>query len=100
MTVPIQSLSLLNSDFVATRAARLAERVDREADGGDDARIARAFLLVVGRAPSGTERDAAHRFLKDQPARYAGLDGPAARRRAWVDFCQMLLASDAFLYVE
>jgi hypothetical protein len=74
-------------------------------DGGDghacdDARIARAFLLVVGRAPTGEERDAARRFLETQPARYASLDGPAARRRAWADFCQMLLASDTFLYVE
>ena len=98
-TVPLQSLSLLNSPFVAARAARLAERIARECPGEDDG-TDRAFLLVVGRAPSRAERDAARRFLKDQPARYPGLDAPAARRRARVNFCQMLLASDAFLYVE
>ncbi len=46
-TVPLQSLSLLNSDFVVARATRLAERVSREA--GDVAAIAHAFLLVAGR---------------------------------------------------
>ena len=97
-TMPLQSLSLLNSDFVVARARRLAERVSREAR--DDARIAHAFLLVAGRAPTADELDAARRFLKAQPARYASLDGPEARRRSFIDFCQMLLASDAFLYVE
>jgi hypothetical protein len=107
-TVPLQSLSLLNSDFVAARAARLAERIGRECQGDrcvedrtpEDARIARTFLLVVGRAPSEAERDAARRFLGIQPTRYSGLDDPEARRRSLVDFCQMLLASNAFLYVE
>ena len=56
-TVPLQSLSLLNSDFVAARAARLVERLGPECDhcSQDDARIERAFLLVIGRAPTGAE---------------------------------------------
>src|SRR5262249_52724224 len=39
-TVPLQSLSLLNSDFVAARAARLVERLGPECDhcSQDDAR--------------------------------------------------------------
>ncbi len=100
-TIPLQSLSLLNSNFVVARAGKLAHRLDRDC-GADavDARIARAFLLVVGRAPSQNERDATRRFLEAQPARYPGLAAPDARLRAWADFCQMLLASDAFLYVE
>jgi hypothetical protein len=101
-TVPLQSLSLLNSDFVTARAARLAERVGRECDhcSQDDARIERAFLLVVGRAPTGAECNAAGRFLREQPGRYPSRDVAEAERRAFIDFCQMLLASDAFLYVE
>ena len=65
-----------------------------------DARIDRAFLLTVGRAPDDPEREAARRFLQVQPARYPGLAPADASRRAWADFCQMLLASNAFLYVE
>jgi hypothetical protein len=115
-TIPLQSLSLLNSDFVVTRARTLAERIERECQrtslaasasccGGDqsddgDARITRAFLLVTGRAPSVEERAASHRFLESQPGRYAGLAPREKHHRAWADFSQMLLASDAFLYVE
>jgi hypothetical protein len=98
------------------RAGKLAERLERDCQStgtalgecccgegqADDAdpRITRAFLLVAGRAPSPEERDATRRFLATQPARYPALSGPEARRHAWADFCQMLLASDAFLYVE
>jgi hypothetical protein len=80
----------------------LVERLGPECDhcSQDDARIDRAFLLVIGRAPTGAERNAAGRFLREQPARYPGRDAPEALRRAFVDFCQMLLASNAFLYVE
>jgi hypothetical protein len=112
-TIPLQSLSLLNSDFVVARARKLAERLEcdcqstgaaqcctgGQADEGD-VRIARAFLLVTGRGPSREERDATRRFLETQPARYPTLSYADARRRAWADFCQMLLASDAFLYIE
>ena len=100
-TIPLQSLSLLNSDFVVTRAGKLAHRLERDCGADEvDARIERAFLLVVGRGPSREERDASRRFLESQPARYSGLAAPDARLRAWADFCQMLLASDAFLYIE
>jgi mono/diheme cytochrome c family protein len=101
-TVPLQSLSLLNSDFVAACAARLVERLGPERDdcGQDDDRIDRAFLLVIGRTATGAERIAAGRFLREQPARYPGSARPESRRRAFIDFCQMLLASNAFLYIE
>jgi hypothetical protein len=112
-TIPLQSLSLLNSEFVVSRAGKLAQRLERDGarmskgngctDGqGDeaDSRIARAFLLVAGRGPSREERTATRRFLETQPARYPGLAAPEARRRTWADVCQMLLASDVFLYVE
>jgi hypothetical protein len=98
-TIPLQSLSLLNSDFVVTRAGKLASRLEQDC-GALDARIARAFLLVAGREPGREEREATRRFLESQPVRYPGLASPDARHRAWADFCQMLLASDAFLYVE
>ncbi|MDR3618375.1 MAG: PSD1 and planctomycete cytochrome C domain-containing protein [Paludisphaera borealis] len=101
-TIPLQSLSLLNSDFVVDRARRLAERLDRECGpaAAPEARIDRAFLLCVSRGPTPEERAAAVDFLQAQPARYPGATNDEARRRTWVDFSQMLLASNAFLYVE
>jgi hypothetical protein len=101
-TVPLQSLSLLNSDFVVARAAALAARLEHECPREDDpdARLERGFLLIIGRPPDSLERDAACRFLETQPARYPGLPPRDAVRRAWADCCQMVLASNSFLYVE
>jgi hypothetical protein len=105
-TIPLQSLSLLNAAFVVARAQKLAERLDRDCkvvdtcSADDDAKITRAFLLTAGRAPDQDERDAARRFLEIQPSHYPGQANADAGRHAWSDFCQMLLASNAFLYVE
>ena len=69
-----------------------------DAAPGDGGRIALAFRLACGRDPGASERDAARRFLDGQRALYGrGEDG---ERRVWTDFCQMVLASNAFLYVE
>jgi hypothetical protein len=105
-TLPLQSLSLMNSAFVVARAHRFARRLESDCGCGargqadSDARITRAFLLTVGRAPDQEERSAALRFILAQPSRYPGRAEPDAEGRAWADFCQMLLASNAFLYVE
>jgi Protein of unknown function (DUF1553)/Protein of unknown function (DUF1549)/Planctomycete cytochrome C len=97
-TIALQSLSLLNSEFVTGRASAMAARLDRTV--GDDvaAKITQGFLLAFSRPPTAEERAAAEAFIATQPTTYQGsLD---AQARAWRDFCQMLLASNAFLYVE
>ncbi|MFO0953848.1 MAG: DUF1553 domain-containing protein [Isosphaeraceae bacterium] len=99
-TIPLQSLSLLNSAFASARASGFARRLVREAGAEVDPQVERAFRLAAGRPPSDDEAEAARRFLKEQPARYPGLSGPEAANRALADFCQMLLASNAFLYVD
>jgi mono/diheme cytochrome c family protein len=97
-TVPLQSLALLNAPFVRARARSFAVRLEREAGPDADNRLTLAFRLAAGREPGGEERAAARRFLATQRALYAGdRDGD---RRAWTDLCQMVLASNAFLYVE
>jgi Protein of unknown function (DUF1553)/Protein of unknown function (DUF1549)/Planctomycete cytochrome C len=96
-TVPIQALTLLNSDFARRRARAFAERLRREVGPETDRRILLAFRLAYGRPPRDEERTAAARFLEKQRKIY--LDGDA-EAKAWTDCCQMLLASNAFLYVE
>ncbi|WP_406696778.1 PSD1 and planctomycete cytochrome C domain-containing protein [Singulisphaera sp. Ch08] len=97
-TIPLQSLSLLNSDFVIARARAMAKRLDREAGPTAVDKVFHAFLVAVGRAPTEDELTVAKRFLDAQPARYQGQADAA--ERSWADFCQALLASNAFLYVE
>ena len=101
-TIPLQSLSLLNSDFLVARAGRLAERLDHECGpaSAPQTRVDLAFRICLGREPTPGEREAALEFLRSQPSRYPGATGDEPTRRAWTDFAQMLLASNAFLYVE
>lgn len=97
-TIPLQSLKLLNSEFVERRAAALARRCAETCDGAEPNRLQQCFLLVFGRAPTPEELAAAQLFLAQQPGAYAGQDD--ATEHAWNDLCQALLASSAFLYVH
>jgi Protein of unknown function (DUF1553)/Protein of unknown function (DUF1549)/Planctomycete cytochrome C len=96
-TVPIQALTLLNSDFACRRAKAFAERIRQEMGPDTDRRLLLAFRLTFGRPPRDEERAAAARFLQKQRKLYPDVDAEA---KAWTDCCQMLLASNAFLYVE
>jgi hypothetical protein len=97
-TMPLQSLSLLNSDFVVRQAAAFAVRTLHEAGAEPAARVAHAHLLAVGREPTSDETRTSLEFVDAMRRHYAGsADGET---RAWSDFCQMLLASSEFLYVE
>jgi hypothetical protein len=97
-TMPLQSLSLLNSEFAVKRGEDLARRVERECGNDTPAKIRRSFLLISGREPDSSERKAATRFLAGQRLAYA--DKPDAEQRAWTDFCQSLFGLNSFLYLE
>lgn len=94
-TVPLQSLSLLNSEFILNRAKSMADRLAKEVPE-DSARIDRAFQRAWGRSPTTQEHKAAVLFLSKQAERYK----TKKNEWAWSDFCQTLLASNGFLYVE
>ncbi|MSQ97571.1 MAG: DUF1553 domain-containing protein [Gemmataceae bacterium] len=97
-TVPLQSLALLNSKFVRDRAKSLEQRLTKEAGAETATRLNLTFRLACGRPPNAEETAAVERFLIAQRKAYAGAkDG---EQRAWTDLCQMVLASNAFLYVE
>ncbi len=97
-TVPLQALALLNSDFARLRARAFAQRLQREAGADTESRLKAAFRLACGRPPATEEVAAARRFLAAQATVYAGQKD--ATQQAWTDLCQMVLASNAFLYVE
>jgi cytochrome c553 len=97
-TVPLQSLAQLNSDFARTRAAAFARRLQQEAGPETDKRVTLAFQLSCGRQPNDKEREAVRRFLAAQQELYAA--DKNSEQKVWTDFAQMVLASNAFLYVE
>ncbi len=97
-TMPLQSLSLMNSEFALSRAREFAKRLERESPPDPRRRARRAFELATGRLPQDNELRQSLQFLEEQTRAYE----PAADTvsRAWADFCQMLLAANGFLYVE
>jgi hypothetical protein len=97
-TVPLQSLALLNSEFARGRSKAFAARLARAAGSDTLKRLDLAFRLACGRPPSSEERTLCETFLAKQLALFA--KEKEANSRAWTDLCQMLFASNAFLYVE
>jgi hypothetical protein len=113
-THALQALVLLNSDFAAARARALAGRLERENRGGLEAKVARAYQLILARDPKPREVEQARAFLSTQAAllRRLARDGqPLARptftpegadpaeAAAWVDFALAMLNRNEFLYV-
>ncbi len=94
-TVSPQSLVLMNSQFVIDRARAFAKRLRREA--GDDCRaqIELAWRLALARQPSDDELAGAQSFIDQQAILFPeGPDEPTAL------FCQALLSSNPFLYID
>jgi hypothetical protein len=58
-TTALQALNLLNGPFVIQQADLFAKRLVREAPGGANDQIGRAFWLAFGRAPDAAEQRAA-----------------------------------------
>jgi hypothetical protein len=95
--VPLQSLALLNSDFAVARGEDFARRLIAETSGQTVEIIRRAWRVAIGREPTESEISIASDFVEAQRVLYAGDE---AATWAVADFCQMLLASNAFLYLE
>jgi hypothetical protein len=68
-TTPLQSLSLLNAEFVLQQAGFLAERVERQAGDDPAAQARAAFRAALGREPDAEEAAAAARLVASSGAR-------------------------------
>ena len=67
-THALQSLSLLNSDFMQEQARALADRVSRRCGGEDPScLVGEAFALTLARRANSRERDLAEAFLASGP---------------------------------
>jgi len=105
-TVPTQGLTLLNDAFMREQAWLFAERVLWESGADTLSRVTRAYELALGRKPNQIELRKAAAFLKDQAKQYQddlGSDSTSPSRSAVsaiTDFCQVLLASNEFSYIN
>lgn len=114
-THALQSLTLLNSDFMLLQSRLLAARVLREATGDRDRALTRLYELALGRQPLLAERRLAREFLAGQtrivaerikrgePVAAVPDLSPAyaaAEAAAWVDLCLATMNMNEFIYLK
>ncbi|MBL8827772.1 MAG: PSD1 domain-containing protein [Planctomycetaceae bacterium] len=98
-TVPTQALAMMNSTFVRQQAELLAARISTKGELPTEASIDCGFQHALGRSPSADERQRMWRFVEQQRAAL-GSDTPETAARALVEFCQVLLCLNEFVYVD
>lgn len=98
-TVPTQALAMMNSPFVRQQAEKLAARIRPPAGGSLDVAIDRGYEIVLSRQPTGAERQRMLAFVEGQK-KLPGNQAAASDQQALVEFCQVLLCLNEFIYVD
>jgi len=115
-TVSSQSLLMMNSDFIVTQSVRFARRLEAEAGEDLSAQLRLAFKLAYGQPPTQRYVEAAARFVNQQTELFIATAVAADKKKgdaaaqaarhkqaagqALGVFCQSLLASNQFLYID
>ena len=99
--VPGQALYFMNSPFVVEQSEKTAKRVANERKSARD-RINYLYMLSLGRLPSATEFKIAEQYINNfvAAARDEGKGRFGAQSLAFSTFCQSLLASAEFRYIN
>jgi hypothetical protein len=102
-TVPTQALAMMNSPFVRTQAEKLRDRIRPKPSEPLAAAIDRGYTIALGRTPTDGERKQMVAFVEEQRKAFSGDTagkGPQAADAALVEFCQVLLCLNEFVYVD
>lgn len=100
---PLQSLTLMNDEFVLQHAEHIKNRVnDLSRTASIEGKIERAYRLALARKPNAMEMAISRDHLTKQRDLYrkSNFADEKASGKALASLCQMLLASNEFLYVE
>lgn len=98
-TVAPQSLLLMNSGFILEQSEAFAKRILSETDSKDHGSlISHAWRLAFGTSPDPSLVREAQTYLEAQADAFAEEKDPDLK--ALASFCQTLLASNPFLYIE
>ena len=100
---PLQSLTLMNDEFVLQHAEHIKNRVNElSGTASIEGKIESAYRLALARKPNAMEMAISRDHLTKQWHLYrkSNFAGEKASGKALASLCQMLLASNEFLYVE
>lgn len=93
-TTPLQGLFALNAPLLLQQAEALANRLYEQSDSNEK-RIQQAYQILFGRPASAKEQQLAVEFLSESAA--PASDAPGDR---WIQYAQVLLASNELLYID
>ena len=100
---PLQSLTLMNDEFIVEHAEHLKDRVNAVSKNASiDGKIETAYRLALSRKPASQEMAISREHLLTQQELYrkANFTPEKASGKAMTSLCQMLFASNEFLYLE
>jgi hypothetical protein len=101
---PLQSLTMMNDQFILDSASYLAARAAEVAHGDASAarKIEAVYLLALSRKPTATEIQLGEEYLRKQQEIYLNANEPLERAatKSFDSLAQMLLSSNEFLYVD
>jgi hypothetical protein len=98
-TVPTQSLAMMNSPFVRQQAEKLAQRIRPSKELPLTTSVDQAYRIAFARAPSESERAQMLAFIEAQRS-IPGSDPATNVDQALVEFCQVLLCLNEFVYID
>ncbi|QDT91038.1 PSD1 and planctomycete cytochrome C domain-containing protein [Gimesia algae] len=102
-TVAPQSLLMMNSAFMVENAELFAERLLKEKAGNKAEQVKLAWILAFGKEASTEEVQQSVEFIDSQLPQFKDKTqnaGKTPEQLALATFCQALLSSNAFLYVD
>ena len=101
-TLPSQALFLLNSPFLVTQSQHFANVIFNSKQKTDAARITMAYNRALARNPQRKEIKRAKQYLQTMNTELSrsNPDKKIRMQKVWASFCQALLASNEFRYVE
>jgi hypothetical protein len=99
-TVAPQALMLMNNSFVINESRSMAGRFRRLAKGNLDRQLGLAWETTLGQAPGADELAQSAMFVEKQAALFAAQKEKQPGLAALANYCQVLLSSNAFIYVD
>ena len=96
-TPPTQALFFLNNPLMISQALSLAGRALADPQASSASRVTAIYRQSLQRDPSEKEITRALTHVREQEAELSGADSTI---QAWASFCQALLASSEFRYID
>jgi hypothetical protein len=99
-TVAPQALMLMNNSFVINESRSMAGQLQHIAKDNLDSQIGLAWETTLGQAPTPGELAQSIAFIQKQAALFEAQKERQPDLAALANYCQALLSSNAFIYVD